>query len=485
MAAVRDLYEILGVQRDASPTEIKAAYRKLARTLHPDVNADPADQERFKEITGAYEILSDPAKRHRYDEFGAAGPQGAPFADIQDLFDMFFGGGGFGGRSRGPRSRIRRGEDLRIRVRLTFPESVFGAKQDLQVERLAVCASCDGSGARPGTSTIACRTCGGAGEVQSVRRSIFGTVMTAIPCSTCGGTGEEIPDRCETCGGEGRVRETGAVTFDVPAGVLEGMDLRVGGQGNAGVAGGPSGDLIVGVEVEPSEAFVRQGQDLHGVLDVSITQATLGGEIEIQTLDGPEDAPDRRRDRVGHGPPPARQRSAAPAAAWTRRPLRDAAHRHASRPLERGAVAAAATRRDARRADVRQRRHAARPAAAGVSTMNTDTSCLFCKIAAREIPADVVRESDRLLAFRDMNPQAPTHILIIPKEHIRSIAEIEERHGDLLADVAQAATQLARAEAIDESGWRLVTNVGPDAGQSVFHLHFHLLGGRMMAWPPG
>jgi molecular chaperone DnaJ len=288
MAAVRDLYEILGVQRDASSTEIKAAYRKLARTLHPDVNADPADQDRFKEITGAYEILSDPSKRHRYDEFGAAGPQGAPFADIQDLFDMFFGGGGFGGRSRGPRSRIRRGEDLRLRVRLTFPESVFGAKQDLQVERLAVCARCDGSGARPGTSTIACRTCGGAGEVQSVRRSIFGTVMTAIPCSTCGGTGEEIPDRCETCGGEGRVRETGAVTFDVPAGVLEGMDLRVGGQGNAGVAGGPSGDLIVGVEVEPSEAFVRQGQDLHGVLDVSITQATLGGEIGIQTLDGPE-----------------------------------------------------------------------------------------------------------------------------------------------------------------------------------------------------
>ena len=117
--------------------------------------------------------------------------------------------------------------------------------------------------------------------------------------------------------------------------------------------------------------------------------------------------------------------------------------------------------------------------------MNTDTSCLFCKIAAREIPADVVRESDRLLAFRDVNPQAPTHILIIPKEHIRSIAEIEEGHGDLLADVAQAATQLARAEAIDESGWRLVTNVGPDAGQSVFHLHFHLLGGRMMGWPPG
>src|SRR5918994_2628801 len=178
MAAVRDLYEILGIARDASSTEIKAAYRKLARTLHPDVNADPADQERFKEITGAYEILSDPAKRQRYDEFGAAGPQGAPFGDIQDIFDMFFGGG-FGGRARGPRSRVRRGEDLRIRVRLTFPGSVFGVEQRLEIERLAVCGRCGGTGARPGTSPVTWRTCGGAREGQAVRRSLFGAAMTA------------------------------------------------------------------------------------------------------------------------------------------------------------------------------------------------------------------------------------------------------------------------------------------------------------------
>jgi molecular chaperone DnaJ len=287
MAAVRDLYEILGVGRDATPAEIKAAYRQLARTLHPDVNGDPVDQERFKEITGAYEILSDPAKRGRYDEFGSAGPQGAPFTDIQDLFDMFFGGG-FGGRSRGPRSRIRRGEDLRTRVHLSFRGSVFGTQQELEVERLASCDRCSGSGAEPGTSTIACRTCGGAGEVQSVRRSIFGTVMTATPCVACGGTGEEIPDPCENCMGEGRVRTSGTVAFDVPAGVVEGMDLRLAGQGNAGMAGGPPGDLIVGVEIEPSDAFERQGHDLYGVLDVSITLATLGGEIEIETLEGPE-----------------------------------------------------------------------------------------------------------------------------------------------------------------------------------------------------
>jgi molecular chaperone DnaJ len=287
MAAVRDLYEILGIARDASPTEIKAAYRKLARTLHPDVNADPADQERFKEITGAYEILSDPTKRQRYDEFGAAGPQGAPFGDIQDIFDMFFGGG-FGSRSHSPRSRVRRGEDLRIRVRLAFAESVFGVEQRLEIERLAACDRCGGSGARPGTSPVTCQKCGGAGEVQAVRRSIFGTVMTATPCVACGGTGEEIPDRCEDCGGDGRVRTTATVTFEVPAGVLEGMDLRVGGEGNAGVSGGPAGDLIVGIEVEPSDAFIRQGQDLHSVLDVSITQATLGGEVDVETLDGPE-----------------------------------------------------------------------------------------------------------------------------------------------------------------------------------------------------
>jgi molecular chaperone DnaJ len=287
MATVRDLYDILGISRDASPSEIKAAYRKLARELHPDVNGDPGDQERFKEITGAYEILSDPAKRQRYDEFGSAGPQGAPFTDIQDLFDMFFGGG-FGARSRGPRSRARRGEDLRAHVSLSFEGSVFGVQEEIEVERLATCGRCAGIGAEPGTSPIACRACGGAGEVQSVRRSIFGTVMTATACPTCVGTGEEIPDRCGDCAGEGRVRAPGTVAFGVPAGVLEGMDLRVSGQGNAGIAGGPPGDLIVGVDVEPSNAFERQGQDLYGVLDVTITQATLGGDIEIGTLDGPE-----------------------------------------------------------------------------------------------------------------------------------------------------------------------------------------------------
>jgi molecular chaperone DnaJ len=288
MAAVRDLYEILGVRRDASPSEIKAAYRRLARELHPDVNGDPADQERFKEITGAYEILSDPAKRQRYDAFGADGPQAGPFGDIQDLFDMFFGGG-FGARTaRGPRSRTRRGEDLGTTVQLPFRDAVFGVTRTIEVDRLATCDRCEGSGAEPGTSPIACRRCGGTGEVQSVRRSIFGTVMTASPCGTCGGTGEEVPVPCERCFGEGRTRTSATVTFDVPAGVDDGMDLRVAGQGHAGVGGGPPGDLIVRLSVDPSVGFERRGQDLHAVLDVSITQATLGGKVEVETLDGPE-----------------------------------------------------------------------------------------------------------------------------------------------------------------------------------------------------
>ena len=288
MAAVRDLYEILGVERDATQGEIKAAYRRLARELHPDVNGNEADQERFKEITGAYEILSDPAKRERYDAFGAGGGPGAPVTDIQDLFDMVFGGG-FGGRTaRGPRSRTRRGEDVRTAVALSFRDAAFGVTQTIEVERLGPCERCGGIGAEPGTSPTQCRRCGGAGEIQSVRRSIFGTVMTASPCSTCRGTGEEVLDRCEACLGEGRVRATASITIDVPAGVDDGMDLRVAGQGNAGVAGGPSGDLIVRLSIEPPLAFERRGQDLHGVLDVSITQASIGGEVLVETLDGPE-----------------------------------------------------------------------------------------------------------------------------------------------------------------------------------------------------
>jgi molecular chaperone DnaJ len=292
MATVRDLYEVLGITRDASDDDIKKAYRRLARELHPDVNADAAAEERFKEVAGAYEILSDPDKRRQYDAFGSTGGASGGFTDIQDIFDMFFGqGGGFGvgtSRRRGPRSRAQHGEDLGVRIVLGFRDAVFGARRDLEIERLVVCERCQGNGAEPGTAPVACRTCGGAGQVQAVRRSVFGTVMTASPCTACRGTGQGVLDPCEACFGEGRRRKQATVTIDIPAGVSDGMELRVAGNGHAGIAGGPAGDLYVGISVEPAEEFDRRGQDLFTVLDISMTQGTLGAELEIEGLDGPE-----------------------------------------------------------------------------------------------------------------------------------------------------------------------------------------------------
>jgi len=291
VAPVRDLYEVLGVGRNATDDDIRRAYRRLAREHHPDVNGDPAAEERFKEVAGAYEILSDPDKRARYDTFGSAnGPSTAGFTDISDIFEMFFGGAGFGGgsRRRGPRGRARQGEDLAVRMRLDFHDAAFGLRRDVELERLSVCDTCLGNGAQPGTAPVACRTCGGTGEVQSARRSVFGTLMTSAPCSTCQGTGQEILDKCPTCVGAGRVRQVASVTLEIPAGVSDGMELRVGDAGHAGVAGGPPGDLYVRLDVEPPTDFERRNQDLHAVLDISITQATLGAEIVFTGLDEDE-----------------------------------------------------------------------------------------------------------------------------------------------------------------------------------------------------
>jgi molecular chaperone DnaJ len=290
-AGARDLYDVLGIARDASQEDIRRAYRALAREHHPDVNADPEAEARFKEVAGAYEILSDPEKRQRYDTFGATGgPQGQGFADIQDIFDLFFGGGGFGGggRRRGPRSRAQRGEDLGVRVALTFTEAMFGARRDLEMERLVTCARCQGNGAEPGTAPVSCHTCNGSGEIQSVRRSVFGTVMTTAPCGTCGGSGQEIKDRCHDCIGAGRRRESTVVSVDIPAGVSDGMELRVAGSGHEGVAGGPPGDLYVGLSVQEAESLERRGQDLFTVLDITMTQAALGAELDIEGPDETE-----------------------------------------------------------------------------------------------------------------------------------------------------------------------------------------------------
>lgn len=293
MAAGVDLYGILGVGRDASDEDIKRAYRSKAREFHPDASGDPATEERFKEVSAAYEILSDPEKRARYDRFGDAGGPGGgagvPFTDIADLFDAFFGGVGFGGRARTQRrSRTQRGEDLFVRVPLSFDEAAFGAHRDLKIERFAPCGDCGGSGARAGTSPVRCGACGGTGHVQEVRRGIFGTVMTTAPCGRCEATGEEIADRCTGCGGRGRVAAAAAVPVDIPAGVADGLEVRVPGEGHAGRAGGGPGDLYLSLSVSAHPIFERRGHDLFATLEVPFVTAALGGSVDVTTIDGEE-----------------------------------------------------------------------------------------------------------------------------------------------------------------------------------------------------
>jgi molecular chaperone DnaJ len=296
MARIPDLYGLLGVRHDASDDEIKRAYRKLARELHPDVNADPEVEHRFKEITAAYETLKDPARRRRYDMFGAeglsvqGGPDLFPFGDMGDLFDVFFGGG-FGGRSRrsGPRrSRSQRGDDLYVRLDLAFEEAVFGVKREVTIDTMHACEQCLGSGCQPGTYPSRCGRCGGSGEIQDVSRSVFGTVMTARTCTVCRGTGREIASPCRNCAGQGRTAARETVMVDVPAGVADGMDLRVTEAGEHGTGGAGAGDLYVSLRVRPHAIFERRGQDLVCALPVAMTSAALGADVEIPTLEGPE-----------------------------------------------------------------------------------------------------------------------------------------------------------------------------------------------------
>ena len=289
MARTRDLYEILGVPRDATQEEIKRAYRRLARQYHPDVNRSHDAEERFKEIAAAYEILSDPDKRARYDRYGqGVGPMDFPFGDVADIFEAFFGAGGFGRRTVTRQTRTRAGEDLYAEVSISFEEAAFGVHREVEVERLEPCPVCGGLGAEPGTGPTRCRTCGGSGQVQEVRRSIFGTVMTARPCADCEGTGEEILTPCRRCRGGGRVAAVRSVPVDLPPGVADGLELRISGAGNAGVAGGRPGDLYLQIRVAEHPVFERRGQDLFAVLEVPMVQAALGAELEVTTLEGPE-----------------------------------------------------------------------------------------------------------------------------------------------------------------------------------------------------
>ncbi len=288
-----DYYGVLGVRSDASDAEIKRAYRKLARELHPDVN--PGSEERFKEVTRAYEVLSDPEKRQIVDLGGdplapAGGGGGNPFGGagfggLGDIMDAFFGGGG----SRGPRSRTRPGADALVRLDLDLNETAFGITRDLPVDTAVVCGTCEGEGSAPGTHPETCSTCKGRGEIQQVTRSFLGQVMTSRPCTRCGGTGSVIPSPCRECSGEGRVRGRRTLTVKIPAGVEDGMRIRLAGEGEVGPGGGPAGDLYIEVREREHPVFTREGDDLHCEMRVPMTAAALGTTIEFETLDGEEE----------------------------------------------------------------------------------------------------------------------------------------------------------------------------------------------------
>jgi molecular chaperone DnaJ len=287
-----DYYELLGVARDASDADIKRAYRQLARQYHPDANPDdPEAEARFKEIARAYETLCDPQRRANYDRFGADGPAGMggdPFGGggLGDIFEAFFGGGfgNGGGRQQGGPPR---GSDLEVVAELDFETAVFGGEASVSVTTLLACATCEATGAAPGTSPVKCETCSGTGQVRRVRQSILGQMVTASVCSQCGGLGEMIASPCADCGGQGRTREQRTYTVEVPAGVDDGATLRLSGR-RGRPRGGSAGDLYVHLRVKPHDRFARDGDDLVHELHLPVTQAALGAELEFATLDGDE-----------------------------------------------------------------------------------------------------------------------------------------------------------------------------------------------------
>lgn len=284
-----DHYATLGVDRQASPEEIKRAYRKLARTLHPDVNGEAGAEEQFKAVSHAYEVLSNPERRAAYDAGGddrmaGAGGFGAGFA-FTDLFETFFGAGGAAGR--GPMPRARRGQDALHRLDVTLEEAVFGATKDVRIDSAEVCSRCSGTCCEPGTDVETCSVCDGRGQVQRVARSFLGQVMTTSACPRCGGIGTVVPSPCHECAGDGRVQVRRTMTIKIPPGVTTGTRIQLSGQGEVGPGGGPAGDLYIEIAQRPHPNLRREGDDLHAVIEVPMTAAALGAAIEVDTLDGP------------------------------------------------------------------------------------------------------------------------------------------------------------------------------------------------------
>ena len=303
-----DYYAVLGVRRDADADEIKKAYRRLARELHPDVNPDPQTQERFKEITQAYEVLSDTEKRYRYDRgadpFAPGAGAGGFGAGMQfsDIMDAFFGAAG-GGAARGPRSRARRGRNATIRVEMDLAECAFGTTRELTVDTAVVCPTCSGEGTAPGTHPQTCDVCGGRGEVSQVTRSFLGQVMATRPCPGCGGYGTVIRRPCPECDADGRVRTRRTLKVRIPAGVEDGTHIQLAGEGETGPGGGPPGDLFLEIVQRPHPIFERQGDDLHCTVTIPMVAAALGATLKVDTLDGPADVDVRPGTQSGQAIP--------------------------------------------------------------------------------------------------------------------------------------------------------------------------------------
>jgi molecular chaperone DnaJ len=298
----RDYYEVLGVSRDASETEVKKAFRRLARELHPDVNGESDAEDRFKEAAEAYEVLSDAERRRTYDAYGHEGLRsggydpGAGFGSIDDIFQAFFGSGfGFGNARR-----AAAGGDVAAEIEVELAEVAAGVRRELTYDVVGACEHCHGNGAEPGTPITTCERCGGAGELRAVARTPFGQMVRSTVCDRCGGTGKTPETPCEACGGSGRTRQSRTSALDVPAGIEDGQRMRIAGAGHAGEPGAPAGDLYVEVRVAEDERFERDGSDLVSTVAIAATEAMLGTTLTVATLEGEEEIEVEPGTQPGH-----------------------------------------------------------------------------------------------------------------------------------------------------------------------------------------